>query len=160
VSRARYAGLVLCLVLGACGGKGGSGVATAGGRPRASATPTPGVSIDWAQRELEYARCLREHGLNVADPGPGGKVEEPVPKNADEATTRRAKEALDACEHFIQDGRPEPTQSAPDLEGERKFAKCMRDHGFRWPDPPASVPPDLFDNPKVREVMDTCYRSG
>jgi hypothetical protein len=93
---------------GRAAARAGSGVATAGGGgPRASATPTPAVSIDWAQRELEYARCLRAHGLNVADPGPGGEVEEPVPKNADEATTRRAMEALDACEHFITDGRPE-----------------------------------------------------
>jgi hypothetical protein len=63
--------LALALAIGACGGDGGNsndGVASLGDG-KATTTTGPGNSgKDFKQQMLAYARCLRQHGIDMPDP--------------------------------------------------------------------------------------------
>jgi hypothetical protein len=65
-------GLLLALAVAACGGGDNKtdGVASLGS-DQATATTRPGGS-DPQQAALAYARCMRQHGVNVADPSANG----------------------------------------------------------------------------------------
>lgn len=113
-----------------------NGIASAGGvNP---ATTAAGGEID----QVAWAKCLREHGIQVQDPEPGGKprVDESVPKEAMDA-------AADACRAYNPNwGKPPPPPDPAQVEQQRKFAQCMRDHGFNWADPgPDGRPVDAPD---------------
>jgi|Tabmets5t2r1_1033131.scaffolds.fasta_scaffold10957_2 hypothetical protein len=64
-------GLVLGLLLAvaACGGgdKGG-GVASLGGAGSATSTTTPVAGGSDRQKALDWARCMRQHGIDMPDP--------------------------------------------------------------------------------------------
>jgi hypothetical protein len=68
--------LALALAVGACGGGGdnGDGVASLGGG-KATSTTSPGGSSDPRQGALAFARCMRQHGMNIPDPKPDGGIQ-------------------------------------------------------------------------------------
>jgi hypothetical protein len=136
------AGLVaaLALVATACGGAGdpNGGVA--------SLTPTTGQSsesqdsggndgVSQKEREealLKYARCMREHGVDVPDPS-NGRFE----LKARRSEARKVAAAQEACRDILKDAAPQLSEEkqAEVREAALKFAKCMRDHGVDMPDP-------------------------
>ena len=62
---------VLMFAVAACGGKKNSDIPTANG---ATATPTASASLSGEQRRelaLKFAQCMRDHGVQMADPGGG-----------------------------------------------------------------------------------------
>jgi hypothetical protein len=65
--------LALALAVAACssGGKG-DGVASLGGGATSTTSPGGGDSI---QADLAYVRCMRQHGINLPDPTPDGRVD-------------------------------------------------------------------------------------
>jgi hypothetical protein len=57
----------------ACGGGGKSnGVASLSGSDKPTATTNANSSKDFKQAALAFARCMRQHGVNVPDPNPNG----------------------------------------------------------------------------------------
>jgi hypothetical protein len=61
----------LALAVAACGGGGGGkgdGVASLGGAGSATSTTTAAGGGDDRQKALNWARCLRRHGINLPDP--------------------------------------------------------------------------------------------
>ncbi len=87
--------------------------------------------------ELQFARCMREHGLNVPDPQPGQRgMRLSVPKG----TSRdKVDAAQKACQKYLDKVKPPPMSDAD----KKKFrdaalanAQCMREHGLpNFPDP-------------------------
>jgi hypothetical protein len=138
-------GLLLALGVAGCGGAdgagGGDGVATAGG-PGGSATSTtkPGERSD-QEAALEYAKCMREHGVNMPDPqvGDGGEMRLtlPAPEGADQEQTKEKIEAAERqCKQYLPNGGEPPKADPQDLEQMRKFSQCMRENGVpKFPDP-------------------------
>lgn len=134
---------VLALVLGAAAACGGdtsnTGIATAA--TGAAVSPTPSLSHD--DMLLNYVKCMRDHGIDMPDPEPGPKgltIPEASgpPKGAPgfEANLEKLGVAQQACEGLAPPGWfSDGPQSKEDLENGLKFAKCMRDHGFDYPDP-------------------------
>jgi hypothetical protein len=127
---------VALLVLSGCSGRGGDGVASAGGevnRPTAGATAAP---LDENAQALVYAECVRDKGVNMPDPGPGRQgltdAFRAVADDYDRATMQRA---LTACQDLM-----------PQYAGEREhgsddswmldLAECLREQGL-----------DVSDNP-------------
>jgi hypothetical protein len=128
---------LLALSLAACGGHGKKpGVATANGGNGKKGTPTPTVSVDPQTAMLNYAKCMREHGVDMPDPqtnGDGGGVTITIsggPKN--EAQMNAAQEA---CKQYMPNGGAPPSMSPEQIEQMRKFAQCMREHGVQMADP-------------------------
>jgi hypothetical protein len=86
---------------------------------------------------LEYAQCMREHGIDMPDPQPGQRG---LRLAAPEGVSPKKMQAADAaCRKYLDDVKP------PDLsEAEKKEfrdaalanARCMRERGIaNFPDP-------------------------
>lgn len=137
---------LLALGLGACaqGGGGGGGVASLSGQGDQTTTTTAnGGKKDFQQARLAWAKCMREHGVDVPDPGADGRVR--VQRNAD-GTSEKGRRAfpddpkfdgaMKACEKHMQGVEP-PAGLNPEQMQERVLAltKCLRGRGFDVPDP-------------------------
>ena len=137
--------LALAVLAAACGGSSGAegeGVASAGSSP--SGRKAGDSSADPQQAALEFARCMRDNGIDMPDPqvgesgmvmiGPGPGGDEP---SAEQRPPAGFEEAHKACAHLlkdmVQDGgaKPDPKEQDRAL----KFARCMREHGVDMPDP-------------------------
>lgn len=124
-------GLALCAAtLAACGSSGGEGGEASAGEQE--------------EAQLEFAECMRSHGVDMPDPQPGqagvvmGVTKTPGGKTTgidpDDPTT---KKALSACEDKLGDLGEEmsPEQEEEFKEQALAFAQCMREHGVDMPDP-------------------------
>jgi hypothetical protein len=125
--------LALALALAGCAADAGgpevasaSGAGGDGGKPSASADPT----LDRDERNLRFARCMRENGVDMPDPEPGKGIM--IRANGDRATMEKAQEA---CKRYAPTGGDGPG-AAQNSERMRKLARCMRDNGVpEFPDP-------------------------
>ena len=126
-------GVVLSAVfVVACGGSGGKG----GSGEQAS-------KAEVEEAQLEFAQCMREHGVDVPDPTNGGGIVlkqsargGPGEKDAG-GSSPQIEAANEACEHLIKDVIPEPSPGQREEMKEQllEFAQCMREHGIDMPDP-------------------------
>jgi hypothetical protein len=132
----RTAAVIAALVLGVgvatagCEDPPRPGVATAGGTPTASAR-----AVTYADRMLVWARCMREHGVEMADPEPDGSVQLADPRSKVKPAVQKA---VEACQPVHPPGelQPLPTQAPEQIEAARRYAQCMREHGVpEFPDP-------------------------
>ena len=139
--------LALCMLATACGGSSGGdgagGVASAGYGSTAKSSDGK-KKADPQKAGLDFARCMREHGVDVPDPksGEGGMVMI-GPGPADGAATLGAEppagfeEANKACRHFLEDLVRDGGAAVDPKEQDRalKFTQCMRKNGVNMPDP-------------------------
>jgi hypothetical protein len=129
--------LALALAVAACGGGGGKGggVASLGGG-KATATTSPGNSgKDFKQRALAYARCMRQHGIDMPDPkfDAAGRMAGQLPAGVG-PDDPKFKAADQACKQYAPSGEPDK----PDPQAQQQmvaYARCMRQHGVNLPDP-------------------------
>lgn len=139
--------LALCVLATACGrssGADGEGVATAGNGGNARTSGDGKKKADPQQAGLDFARCMREHGVDVPDPksGDGGMVMiGPGPAGGAAALGAEPpagfEEANKACRHFLEDLVRDGGAAVDPKEQDRalKFAACMRKNGVEMPDP-------------------------
>ena len=136
---------LLAAVLAACSGGGAtpSGVATlddpeASTVPAASGSAAPSVAP--ADAMLAFAKCMREHGVDMPDPvvnADGGMTVSIGAEGGKPIDTKTMQAADEACKHLMP-ARPDggPTQMTPEQQDAMlAFAKCMREHGVNMPDP-------------------------
>jgi hypothetical protein len=73
--------------------------------PETGAGMTPAQHAKALATMTRYARCMRKHGIPVADPfsGPNGGVGIALPRNVD-LGSQQYKQADAACRHFIPNG--------------------------------------------------------
>jgi len=141
--------IVLALATAACGSSAGADaqVASAGGG-KASAKDALTKKADAEKAGLDFARCMREHGVDMPDSQAGGggfimvgptdsSDSGPGEPMAGRALPEELAEADEACRHLlddlIQDGGGPMDAEAQDKA--LAFAKCMREHGVDMPDP-------------------------
>jgi hypothetical protein len=137
-------GLGLALALAACGGSSdGDGVASLGGDGAAAdnnGADSAKAAKDPQQQALDFAKCMREHGIDMPDPevddqgrikvrvGAGGAGKRPDPQ--------KLEAAQKACGSLMGGGGDGPAQLDPeDRDAMVAFARCMREHGIDMPDP-------------------------
>ena len=156
------------LALAACGGDDPAPASSgAGGRPK-------GPDAQTKKAMLDFARCMREHGINMPDPkfdegGRGGVV---IQEGGRGTTPEQQRAAEQACAKYQKAIKPPPI-SAEQQEKFRKAAlanaKCMRDHGIDMPDPQfgenGAVQQRIGGNikptdPKFQAAMKACNRTG
>ncbi len=117
MTSAAVAGAVVALA--ACGSEDGGG--------------STGPTEDQEAAALNWARCMREHGVDIPDPSADGGPQK-VELKGSRAAMERAQEA---CKRYQDAARPDLT---PEQETELRdqalaFARCMREHGVDMPDP-------------------------
>jgi hypothetical protein len=157
---------VASLVMAACGGSADD--------PSAS---TGSSQAEMREAALDYAKCMRQHGVDMPDPQFNGKgmtmqLGGPGQGKPPKATMDAAQEA---CQKIMERVKP-PTMSKEDQtkarEAALKMARCMREKGFDFPDPQfgeggqirqrVGGPGSGLDpsNPRFREAMTDCSKSA
>jgi hypothetical protein len=121
--------LALTLVLTACGG---------------NSDPKSAAERESEAREaaLNYAQCMREHGIDMPDPTfeGGGSLQTGLdPEDPDDFKREKFREAERACRKYMEDIEP-PDVSEEEQQEFREAAlanaRCMREHGIEnFPDP-------------------------
>jgi hypothetical protein len=139
--------LTLAGLVGACSGgaTNAPGVATlASPVPGSSGSPStsPGASADPQQAMLDYARCMREHGIDMPDPvmsENGGAISMTSGSASGSGPSKTEMDtAQAACQHFMDSALlqgPAQEMSQADQDAMLAYSKCMRDHGIDMPDP-------------------------
>jgi hypothetical protein len=121
---------LLCLALAACSSApSGPPVATAA---TGSTGASPSPSVDKAEANRQFAKCMREHGVDMPDPGPDGNLQFDGSAGGDR---NKAIAAASACQQYLPNGGTLQNLTPQQLEQGRAFAKCMREHGIDMPDP-------------------------
>src|SRR6266545_4275835 len=82
--------LVVGLVAG-CGKAHRTGIASANGGHGPGASPS--ASVDPEEQARQYAKCMREHGVDIPDPDPGGGGGVRIQAKPDDPTFKAAEEA-------------------------------------------------------------------
>ncbi|MFE7266799.1 hypothetical protein ACFU9B_32775 [Streptomyces sp. NPDC057592] len=113
----------------ACSGDGGGSGSGSGTKSGGSASGTRKTDEDQA---LEHRKCLREHGLDVAEPKPGEDGRGMTIKGGGKSKKEMEK-AFKACQDKSVGGPKEITQAQKDKM--LAFARCMRKNGIDMPDP-------------------------
>jgi hypothetical protein len=138
--------VALALLAAACGGgaENADGVATAG-NGSAAKNASDKEKSDPQQAGLDFAKCMREHGVDMPDPlaGEGGRIMiGPSMGSSGEVSAASGppvgfEEADKACRHILEDliGEGGPPLDPKEQDRALKFAQCMREHGVDMPDP-------------------------
>jgi hypothetical protein len=138
--------------LPACGGSG-EGAASGDGLSSAEARDA----------RVDFAECMREHGVDMPDPRPGAAPG--FGFGGGGAALRddpEAREAFETCGRQLEGLRAQiPDEQREELrEAALDFARCMRDEGIDFPDPTragAIARMDLDrDDPATRSAMEKC----
>ena len=126
--------------------------------------PSTPPANDPQQRGLQFAKCMREHGVDMPDPEPNGNQGIPLGSGTD-PLGEKFKSAQEACRQYSPFGTNAPGANDPKfMEARLKFAACMREHGVDWPDPkpsgsgPQMIGPELTDDPDFQAAMAACQK--
>ncbi|RSN51550.1 hypothetical protein [Actinomadura sp. WAC 06369] len=151
--------LAFALALTGCGGDGedGAGVASAGGEA-AGAGASSRPSLGPEEMGVKFAQCMRENGVQMEDPKPGGGLKLNA-KGVDKATMEKAQEACRELNPMAQGGG---APSAEDQERARKHAECMRENGVEaFPDPKPNqrgirIDAEVGEDPDLEDAQQKC----
>jgi hypothetical protein len=162
---------LLLFLLAACTGATAapSGVASLED-PDATAAPGssdgPAASLSPEDAMLAYAKCMREHGVDMPDPQPGGQGGVAFRLDSDGIDRETFEAAQEACGDLVQGGfGPGRTLSPEDQDALVEFAACMREHGIDMPDPQTAggggavrIGGDGLDpgSPEFQDAMEAC----
>jgi hypothetical protein len=140
---ARTAAVLAAVVLALLAACGGGTPSSTGGSPSAAGPMSSASAVG-------YSRCMRSHGVpNFPDPGSDGGIPKADPQNLG-VSGSRLQGAQHACQPLLPLGGSLQDQAhqcvsagscPPALVQQmetamRKFAQCMRSHGFpKFPDP-------------------------
>jgi hypothetical protein len=114
--------------------------ACGGGEPASGdAGSKAGREVAMRKAMLDYARCMREHGVDMPDPtfsDGGARVEQRSGRG--KLTPEQTRSAEQACKRFREKIKP-PAMSDAEKEKFKQEAlaqsRCMREHGIDMPDP-------------------------
>ncbi|MFD0688785.1 hypothetical protein [Actinomadura fibrosa] len=155
------AGIAVSVVVGlsACGGGGdGDGVASVGGTAGAKASASPTASLSAEDAQLKFAQCMREHGIDVPDPGSGTGGAARLGKGTNRD---KLQAALKQCQSWLQAGGKLPDLKDPKVHDQYvKFAQCMREHGVDMKDPTPDgqieIPSGKVSQEKAKKAREAC----
>jgi len=137
-----------CAGSGSGSGNGVASVKTAGDKKAGSeqADKKDKAKANPEDAMLAFARCMREHGIDMPDPdtssgGPGVVTFSAGASAGDskpDADTSKFQAANEACKDLMGDAGPinlSPAQQQEMQDQALAFSRCMREHGVNMPDP-------------------------
>ncbi|MER5336540.1 hypothetical protein [Micromonospora sp. NPDC002717] len=153
--------LLVALAVAGCGGSGdGPDVATAGGGGAEPVSASSAAQLGDGERQLKFAECMRENGVEVPDPEPGGARLFRFDEKTDPG---KVQAAMEKCRQHLPNGGEKPKLDPEQVERLRKLAACMRENGVpEFPDPSADGGIQLrldamkVDDQQVKAAMEKC----
>lgn len=141
----------ILLALAGCGG--GAEEPTA-----SSATPSAAASIDPHARNLKFAECMRENGVDVPDPEPGKGMTMKFGPGTDQ---QKVQKAMEACREWAPTGAANGGAVDPKRDEQmRAHSQCMRDNGVEsYPDPENGMirlDPSSGQDPDLETAQEKC----
>jgi hypothetical protein len=168
--------LALMLAVAGCGGGGNNrdGVASLSGANKPTTTTSAGP-VSKQKAALEFARCMRQHGIDMPDPQfSGNRITQelrggPGKKGPDDP---KFKAAQQACNKYLPNGGQPPKLNPQERQQLVEFARCMREHGIDVPDPGPNSggivvkrsgangrnAPEPEDDPKFKAAQQACQK--
>lgn len=115
--------------LAACGGSGHPSTGSSGaGAPASNSSGSPASKQETAH--LQFAQCLREHGVNISDQGLSASP------NALKVPQSTLRAAFSACGKYqAASSGASPTQQNEGREAVVSYARCLRKAGLNVPEP-------------------------
>jgi hypothetical protein len=171
--------LALMLAVAGCGDGGNdpNGVASLSGanKPTTTTSAGPASKRDAQKAALEFARCMRQHGIDMPDPNiSGNRITQefkarPGSKGPDDP---KFKAAQQACNKYLPNGGQPPKLNPQERQQLVEFARCMREHGIDVPDPGPNSDgivakrsgangrnaPEFEDDPKFKAAQQACQQ--
>jgi len=138
---------VVLLVAACGGGESTSEIASLQEQEADTAgSTTAAAAVDPDQAILDFAACMREHGIDMPDPeinSAGGGFGFTIQGEAsdgsgpDQAEMQKMQDANEACSHFLEGvvSEFEPVDMTKMQDQMLAFSQCMRDNGIDYPDP-------------------------
>jgi hypothetical protein len=120
------------------------------------------------QQALAFARCMRQHGINLPDPQfSGDNIGQQLPSRAEQGSAK-FKAAEQACKQYLPNGGQPTPADAQEFQQALAFARCMRQHGINLPDPKITAdgidqsPPARMDldDPRLQAAEHACHQYG
>jgi hypothetical protein len=136
----------------------GPGVATVGGGAPAASASASAAAGDRDEQLRQFAQCMRDNGVDVPDPQPGGGAFGGLAAGLNQ-NDPKFQAAFTACQAKLPNGGQPPKLDAAQVEQYRAFAQCMRDNGVDLPDPG----PDgtlQFDRTNTNLLSDPAFQKG
>ena len=102
--------------------------------------------LDPEDAMLKFAQCMRDEGVDVPDPTPGGGIG----VNGEGLSEEQMEAAQAKCQKWMDMAEPENAGEEMSEEEKQQFldmAQCMRDHGYDFPDP-------TFDGGRVTQKIE------
>lgn len=158
--RGALAAVALAALATGCGGGGDEtpGVASGGGTRSAPASASASPSGSRQDQLVAFAGCMREHGIEVADPAPGDENVQLPPGTKGDTRTQKA---LAECQGLLGAGGKEGTDATAQDKAVR-LARCLREKGLDVADPEPGKPLQLSgaaNDPKARTAITECRAS-
>ena len=150
----------------------GLALAACGGGDDSKPTGRGSSQAEFQKAQLDFARCMRKHGVDFPDPQPPGKGDGgpavfvgPAPGTPRSALRKGEKE----CGPLLEKIRPpelSPEQEREFADNALEFARCMRGQGIDMPDPridgrrvSLQLPEGLAPgSPRLRKAEQACRR--
>ena len=145
------AALIIALgMTAACGdsdkGDDGGLPDAAGASTSASASADDETDLDPEDAMLKFAECMRDQGVDVPDPTPGGGLH----VDGRGLSRDQMEAANEACQKWMDMAEPEDAGEPLTEEEKQSFldmAACMRERGWNYPDP-------TFDGGRVTQKLE------
>jgi hypothetical protein len=139
VVRRVLAAIAVTLLLGlssTCGTGSGDDDSALPDAAGASSSPSGDEEADLDPEDamLKFAQCMREHGVDMPDPTPGGGVQ----VDGRGLSQDEMEAAQSACQKWMDMAEPEDGGQELSEEEKQSFldmAACMRERGYNFPDP-------------------------
>jgi len=150
--------LPICVLLLA----GGMAITGCGGSADTEAQSS--TSPNAQDKSVQFAQCMRQHGVNIPDPQPGGGGIK-VPKDA-LADKAKLNAAIKACGKYGGQALKGLTGQGgtQSQDNQLKLARCLREHDIDVADTqagqPLKLPPGSLNSARVKEALKTCGFGG
>jgi hypothetical protein len=158
---ALMAGVALAFVLAGCGSESADpGIASVGGNSQPPSTSsTQQGNTD--EQPRKFAKCMRDNGVNVPDPGPDGGM---GGMQGVDRTSPAFQKAMDACRSMLPGGGDLSKLDPKMLDQLTQLTKCLRDNGLDVPDPDPNSPTLGMEgmanldreSPAFKKAMEAC----
>ncbi|WP_231334759.1 hypothetical protein [Actinomadura graeca] len=151
--------LVAGLALTGCGSDDGDGGKVASVKGAGKSGPAAAKSLSPDEMGVKFAQCMRQNGIPMEDPKPGGGVQLRLDGRTKKETVDKA---MQACRQYDPQANGAGKDDPKRQERGREFAECMRENGVeKFADPKPGqqgimIDGNVAEDPEFKAAQEKC----